>query len=61
MVEWEKQHPARGKQVFASLTNTASSQLTDAGLFDLAGPGGAAVPAMDWLKPEPGVALPRPT
>jgi len=49
MEAWEKEHPARIEQVFASLTNVAPSQLADPKLFDFAGLGGDAARAADWL------------
>src|SRR3546814_4705500 len=36
MDAWEKEHPARIEQVFASLTTVAPSQLADPKLFDFA-------------------------
>jgi len=49
MEAWEKEHPARIEQVFASLTNVAPSQLADPKLFDFAGLGGDTARAADWL------------
>ncbi|WP_028007230.1 tRNA 2-thiocytidine(32) synthetase TtcA [Solimonas flava] len=51
MDAWEKEHPARIEQVFASLTNVAPSQLADPKLFDFAGLGGDAAARTDWLMP----------
>jgi tRNA 2-thiocytidine biosynthesis protein TtcA len=51
MEGWEKEHPARIEQVFASLTNVAPSQLADPKLFDFASLGGDARAAADWLMP----------
>lgn len=56
MDAWEKEHPARIEQVFASLTNVAPSQLADTKLFDFASLGGDAPAANNWLMPEPGPA-----
>jgi tRNA 2-thiocytidine biosynthesis protein TtcA len=52
MDAWEKEHPARIEQVFASLTNVAPSQLADPKLFDFAGLGGDARVAKSWLMPD---------
>jgi tRNA 2-thiocytidine biosynthesis protein TtcA len=49
MDAWEKEHPARIEQVFASLTNVAPSQLADAKLFDFAALGGDGAAAANWL------------
>jgi len=49
MDAWEREHPARIEQVFASLTNVAPSQLADAKLFDFAALGGDARAASNWL------------
>ena len=54
MDAWEREHPARIEQVFASLTNVAPSQLADPKLFDFAGLGGDAQSAANWLMPEAG-------
>ncbi len=51
MEGWEKEHPARIEQVFASLTNVAPSQLADPKLFDFAGLGGDTRAGADWLMP----------
>lgn len=51
MEGWEKEHPARIEQVFASLTNVAPSQLADPKLFDFAGLGGDSRGDGDWLMP----------
>ncbi|WP_020647957.1 tRNA 2-thiocytidine(32) synthetase TtcA [Solimonas variicoloris] len=51
MDAWEKEHPARIEQVFASLTNVAPSQLADPKLFDFAGLGGDTAVRTDWLMP----------
>lgn len=48
---WEKEHPARIEQVFASLTNVAPSQLADPKLFDFASLGGDTRAGADWLMP----------
>ncbi|HEY9545908.1 MAG TPA: tRNA 2-thiocytidine(32) synthetase TtcA [Solimonas sp.] len=56
MDAWEKEHPARIEQVFASLTNVAPSQLADPKLFDFASLGGDAPLASNWLMPDSGVA-----
>ena len=53
MEAWEKEHPARIEQVFASLTNVAPSQLADPKLFDFAGLGGDASAAKSWLIADP--------
>jgi len=49
MEAWEKEHPARIEQVFASLTNVAPSQLADAKLFDFASLGGDGSQGANWL------------
>jgi tRNA 2-thiocytidine biosynthesis protein TtcA len=51
MDQWEKEHPARLEQIFASLANVAPSQLADPALFDFASLG-ARLPAANWLMPE---------
>ncbi|AXQ31430.1 tRNA 2-thiocytidine(32) synthetase TtcA [Solimonas sp. K1W22B-7] len=51
MEAWEKEHPARIEQVFASLTNVAPSQLADPKLFDFASLGGDTRAGTDWLMP----------
>jgi tRNA 2-thiocytidine biosynthesis protein TtcA len=55
MDAWEKEHPARIEQVFASLTNVAPSQLADPKLFDFAALGGDARAPSDWLMPDAAV------
>ncbi|MGH8445773.1 MAG: tRNA 2-thiocytidine(32) synthetase TtcA [Solimonas sp.] len=57
MDAWEKEHPARIEQVFASLTNIAPSQLADPKLFDFASLGGDAGARTDWLMPDAGAAV----
>ncbi|SEQ33026.1 tRNA 2-thiocytidine biosynthesis protein TtcA [Solimonas aquatica] len=49
MDAWEREHPARIEQVFASLTNVAPSQLADASLFDFASLGGDTRGEQNWL------------
>ncbi|WP_043114497.1 tRNA 2-thiocytidine(32) synthetase TtcA [Solimonas soli] len=49
MEAWEKEHPARIEQVFASLTNVAPSQLADTRLFDFAALGGDGPAGANWL------------
>lgn len=56
MDAWEKEHPARIEQVFASLTNVAPSQLADTKLFDFAGLGGDTPAASNWLMPDIGTS-----
>ena len=53
MDAWEREHPNRVEQVFASLTNVAPSQLADPKLFDFAALGGATSAAGSWLVADP--------